>query len=165
MKTLTIIKEPYSDSKLDYNKNTGRYELTLAYLKDEFGPCYADDGIALQRIKLNSRVVYNYINLHTASFNRAVVNFLLTRTEEGRKFLLDILKEQQYADIQTGYNDLPYTPAISFNGQDKDRQEIRKNTLCLAAEDIFLSSVDYFGLNIGYLGQFPAFYFNLVARN
>lgn len=163
MKALTILKGPYNDQKLNYNENTGRYELTIQYLKDEFGPCYADDGIATQRIKLNSRVVYSYILIHTATFNRQVVNFLLTKTEEGRKFLLDILREQQYADIQTGYNDLKYTPAISFgNGQDKDRNEIRKNGLCIAAEEIFQSSAEYFGFNIGYLGQFPPFIYQFV---
>ena len=163
MKTLTVIDKPYSDDKLVFNDLTQRYELSLSYWKAEHGPIYADDKEAQRRIKLNSRVVYSYINIHTADFNRHVVNFLLTRTKEGRQFLLDLLSEQQYADIQSGYNDLMYNPAISFNGKDVDRNEIRRNTLCVAAEEIFQSSSKYFGFNIGYLGQFPTFIY-LLAR-
>lgn len=163
MKNLTIIDKPYDDEKLKFNNDTGRYELTLAFLKDEFGPVYGNDKVAERRIKLNSRVVYTYINFHVANCNRYIVNFLLHRTEEGRKFLLEILKEQQYADIQTGYNDLLYQPAISFSGNnDKDRNEVRKNSLCIAAEEVFQNSPLYFGVNISFQGQFPYLYYLLA---
>lgn len=165
MKQLTLIDEPYDDDKLEFNTDTGRYQLTLQALKNEFDETYRNDEEAKRRIKLNTRVVYTYINLHTASFNRLVVTFLLHKTEEGRAFLYELLKEQIYADIQTGYNDLLYNPAVSFTGQDKDRNEIRKNALCVAAEDIFINSTLYFGINIGYQGQFPPYYFLLVRSN
>lgn len=161
MKNLKFI-QPYNDDKLVFNKETGRYELNLRFLKSEYDTPYGDDGEAKRRIKLNTRVVYSYINLHVANFNRGVVSLLLHRTQEGRDFLFQILSEQIYADIQTGYNDLLYNPAISFTGQDKDRNEIRKNALCTAAEDVFLSSSDYFDINIGYLGQFPPSYYTLL---
>jgi len=165
MKNLNVISKPYSDDKLVYNEDTQRYELSLAYLKNEYDNPYKDDSEAKRRIKLNSRVVYSYINIHTASFNRHVVNFLLYKTKEGRQFLFDLLNEQQYADIQTGYNDFLYNPAVSFTGGgDKDRNEIRRNALCVAAEEVFNSSSQYFGFHIGYLGQFPTFIYQL-ARN
>jgi hypothetical protein len=162
MNNLTKIEKPYSDNKLVFNQTTGRYELALQFLKDEFGSAYKDDHEAERRIKLNSRVVYTYINLHIANPNRFVVNFLLHRTEEGRKFLIDLLKEQQYADMQTGYNDMLYQPAISFTGQDKDRNQIRQNALCVAAEEIWQNSPAYFGVNIGYIGQLPPYYYMLA---
>lgn len=164
MKTLTILKEPRDDENLTFDKATGRYELTLAYLKDQFGESYKDDGVAKRRIKLNTQVCYNYINAHTATWNRQVVDFLLNKTEEGRAFILALLSAQQYADLQTGYNDTIYMPALNFNGQDKDRNEIRKNALCVAAEDIFQNSDVYFGIHINYQGQFPP-YFYLFIRS
>lgn len=164
MNGLTIINTPYDDDNLFFNEDTQRYQLTSAYLKNEFGTGYKDDKETERRIKLNSRVIYSYINIHTASFNRHVVNFLLHKTEQGRKFLLDLLGEQQYADLQTGYNDLMYNPAVAFGGgKDVDRNEIRRNELCVAAEEIFQSSSRYFGFNIGYLGQFPNWVY-LLAR-
>ena len=109
MKNLTIIEKPYNDNNLVFDENTGRYELTLEYLKNENGGnVYADDETAKRRIKLNSRVVYKYIETHVANANRSVVSFLLHKTQEGRKFLFNILSEQQFADIATGYNDLTY---------------------------------------------------------
>lgn len=164
MKELTVISNPYDDDELFFNESTQRYELKLSYLKNEYGTVYKDDQVAQRRIKLNSRVVYSYINIHTAEHNRHVINFLLHKTKEGRKFLFDILNEQQYADIESGYNDLMYNPAVSFgNGKDLDRNEIRRNNLCVGAENIFLNSPNYFGFNIGYLGQFPHFVY-LLAR-
>jgi hypothetical protein len=159
MKELNVISKPYDDDNLVFNESTGRYELTLQYLKNNFGSSYRNDGEAKRRIKLNSQVVYYYINLHTASFNRQVVNFLLNKTEQGRAFLLELLSAQQYADLQTGYNDLMFNPAVSFTGQDKDRNEIRRNSLCVAAEDIFNSSASYFGFPLGYQGVLPAIFY------
>ena len=165
MKNLNLISQPYDDEQMVFNQTTKKYELTPQYLKNEFGPCYVDDKTMERRIKLNSRVVYDYIYLHTANQNRNLVELLLNKTKEGRQFIFDILKEQQYADIEFGYNDLAYTPAISFgNGGDKDRNEIKRNTVCVAAEQVFQNSPNYFGLNIGYLGQFPP-YIALLLRN
>lgn len=165
MNELTVISNPYDDNKLFFNEKTQRYELTLEFLKNEYGSIYNGDEEAKRRITLNSRVVYSYINIHTASFNRHVVHFLLHKTEEGRRFLADLLSEQQYADIQTGYNDLMYNPAVSFSGgKDIDRNEIRKNALCVGAEEIFQSSYQYFGFNIGYSGQFPPYIYLLARR-
>ena len=155
MKNLNLIPKPYDDNNMKFDESTQRYELTIQCLKDQFGDGYKDDNVTNRRIKLNSRVVYTYIYYHTATFNRQLVNLLLTRTKEGRQFIFDILKEQQYADLEYSYNDLAYAPAINFNGQDKDRNEIKRNTLCVAAEEIFQNSSQYFGFNIGYLGQFP----------
>lgn len=164
MKQLTFI-QPYSDSKLKFNETTGYYELTKEYCNDQFGSCYGSDGTLISRIKLNSRVVYNFIRLHVATVNRPVVEFLLKRTKEGREFILELLSAQQYADIQTGYNDLLYQPAVNFNGQDKDRAAIKQNSLCVAAEQVFDTSDSYFGIRLNYQGQFPPQLFLLARTN
>ena len=163
MKNLTIIK-PYDDDNLKFNQNTGRYELTIQYCKDNFETTFKNDGVLQRRIRLNTQVVYTFINLRVTSVNKGVVAFLLHRTQEGRDFLLELLSAQMYADIQTGYNDLLFQPAVNFNGADKDRTQIKLNSLCVAAEQVFDESDNYFGIRIGYQGQFPYQLF-LLARN
>ena len=76
MKTLNVITKPYDDNNMKFVESTQRYELTIQFLKDEFGPCYADDKVAERRIKLNSRVVYTFIYFHTATANRQMVDYL-----------------------------------------------------------------------------------------
>lgn len=158
MKTLTTISH-YDDDNLKFNEITGRYELTIQYCKDNFEATFKNDNVLQRRIKLNSQVVYNYIAIHVATVNKPVVDFLLNKTKQGRDFLLELLSAQMYADIQTGYNDLMFQPAVNFNGQDKDRAQIRANSLCVAAEEIFEHSDNYFGIRISYQGQFPYPYF------
>ena len=164
MKNLTIIN-PYDDDNLIYNKESGRYELTPQYCKDNFETTFKDDNTLKRRIKRNSQVCYNFIRLHGALVNRPIINFFLNKTQEGRDFLLEILAAQMYADIETGYNDLMFQPAINFNGQDKDRNAIRQNMLCVAAEEIYEASDDYFGIRISYQGQFPYQYFLYAKAN
>ena len=105
MRNLKIIT-PYNDDELSFNNETSRYELTPQYCKDNFEANFRNDNILAKRIALNSRVIYNYIITHCALVNRSVVMFLLHRTEQGRKFLTEILTAQMYADIETGYNDI-----------------------------------------------------------
>lgn len=164
MRSLKIISH-HDDDNLFYNEKTGRYELTIQYCKDNFDSTFKDDAVLKRRIKLNSQVVYNYIALHVATVNKPVVAFLLNKTQEGRDFLLELLSAQMYADIQTGYNDLLFQPAVNFTGQDKDRNAIRQNALCLGAEQVFEESDNYFGVRISYQGQFPWPYFAFVRNN
>lgn len=165
MKNFKFIK-PKNDDNLTFNQNTGRYQLTIQYVKDEINDHpYKDDAETKRRIKLNSRVVYDYINLKVATVNKTVVWFLLHNTQEGRDFLLELLSAQMYADVQTGYNDLLYQPPISYSGgNDKDRAIVKQNLLCPAAEIVFEDSFKYFGFNIEYQGQLPYPYY-LLVRN
>lgn len=164
MKNYKIINH-YDDDNLVWNDKTGRYELTLQYCKNNFDSTYRNDGVLQRRIKLNSQVVYNYIALRVATVNKSVVNFLLNKTQEGRDFLLELLSAQQYADIQTGYNDMIFQPAINFSGgNDKDRNQIKLNALCVAAEQILNESDNYFGVRITYQGQFPWPFFQILRN-
>lgn len=165
MKALTII-QPSPDDDLVWNDESQRYELTVAYCKNNFDVTFKNDEELKRRIRKNTRTVYSYINLHTATVNKPVVDFLLKRTKEGRAFIKELLSVQMEADSQTGYNDISLTPAISFTGgQDKDRNQIRANAICVAAEDLFINSNEYFGVRLGFMAQFPPQYFILARSN
>lgn len=151
---------PYSDSSLKWNEQTQQYELTIEYCKANFDSHFADDEVLKKRIKKNTRNVYRFIKYRTFSSNRPVVEKVLNYTEEGRKFILEMLSVQMEADNETGYNDLTGTPAINLsNGQVLDRNELYKNQLCVDAEEIFDSSDSWFGFRIGYQAPFPPIYF------
>lgn len=165
MKNLTIIT-PYSDDSLIYDQETGRYLLTLKYCKSEFDSNFKDDGVLEKRIKKNTRNVYSFIFSRVATVNKPVVDFLLRKTEEGRKFMLDILSAQMEADVESGYNDLTlYSPVNMMNGRVTPREEIQRNQVSVATEQIFNNSDDYLGIRINYLAPYPAWLFNFVRIN
>ena len=164
MRNLNVI-QPYDDESLTYDPTTARYYLTQEYCKREFGANFRDDGVLTQRIRKNTRNVYSFIFSRVNTVNKPVVDFLLRRTEEGRKFMLAILTSQMDADSDSGYNDLTkISPVNMANGQVTPREEIKRNQVSVEAEQIFDNSDDYLGVRIGYLGAFPTWLF-MFARN
>lgn len=164
MKRLNLIK-PYDDEKLVWNESEGQYELTFEYCKSEFECNFRDDDTLKKRIKKNSRKVYRFIEYRVNQYNKPIVVGLLARTNEGRKFIFDILRTQFESDVETGYNDLSGTPAVNLaNGQVIDRNELWKNQISVDAEQIFDNSSTYFGINLGYQGVFPPYFF-ILFRN
>lgn len=140
---------PYSDNSLFYNTSTGKYELTLGYVNEQFTNTFRDEGTLQKRIRKNTRVVYSYLLSHCYTNNVAIVEKLLNYTMQGRAFLLDILTCQMEADLASGYNDLGITPAINVANMSKlERQDIKSNLLCVNAEQVMDRCQEYFGFNI-----------------
>ena len=165
MNKITIIK-PYDDESLKYDQSLNRYLLTFEYCKNNFDANFRDDGVLERRIKKNTRNVYNFIYSRVATVNKPVVEFLLTRTKEGRKFILDILSAQMEADVESGYNDLTdFSPINLSKGSVLPREEFKRNQVTVQVEQIFDNSDNYFGVRIGYLGMFPWWLFQLVRAN
>jgi len=156
MKKLTKTS-PYSDQQLVYNSTFDEYELKFDFVNADFSHNYRDTEILKQRIKHNSRVVYNYIYTHCHSSNIPFVQTLINKTEEGRKFILSVLITQMRADIESGYNDLGNTPAINVaNGQILPREEIKRNLISVETEEKIMNSNQlYFGFNIMVSFAFP----------
>lgn len=166
MTPLKIVSQPYNDDVLEWNSEIERYQLKLSYVKSlrDVMP-YKNDRTTQQRIKQTSLRVYNYIFNHSNTANRAVVNFLLKRTENGRKFLKEVLTAQIEADMEYGYNDLMVRPVINaVSGQEGDRDNFRLNAISLECEEIINDSVGYFGFNICYLPVYPWSLFTMVRQ-
>ena len=164
--SLTILKEPYSDEQLEFDELTGRYQLKLGFVKNEFDMTFKSDGVLKRRIKNNSKTVYHFLYMRSNSANYFVLDFLLRRTEEGRKFLLEILLEQMEADLETGYNDIAKQPAINFaNGQVMNRDEIQRNLVSVATENLIYSSSKFFGFNAITQAVLPSQLFMIAQRN
>ena len=148
--------QPYTDETMIWNSKTNKYELSPAFVKSEMETHYADDNVLDKRIKKNSRKIYNYIKYHSYSGNSYFVDVLLNKTEEGRRFLKDILLEQMEADNETGFNDLSSQPAVNVaNGNIIDRDELRRNQISVDTEQIIERNADYFGFNICLMSRFP----------
>lgn len=158
--------QPYTDNNLEWNEELGRYELTLAYFKAHFQNNFNDDQILLNRIKKNSRKVYNFIKYRGYSMNWKVTEFLLNRTEQGREFLLAVLSEQMEADNESAYNDLSSTPALNAsNGQFIDRELLYANQVSVDTEQIIENSATYFGVSIVLRSLYPFYYGQLWRKS
>ena len=156
---------PYSDNKMVWNADTEQYELAFEFCKSEYADNFRDDETLKNRIKKNTRIIYRFITSRVNQYNREVVNAVLRKSEEGRKFIFDLLSTQFESDVDSGYNDLSMSPAINLaNGQILPREEIARNTVSVATEQVWDNNQAYFGLNLGYQSQFPYYYF-LLLRN
>jgi len=155
---LVKVSNPYDDQELEYNNETGRYQLTLAYVKSLFDVCpIKNDSVVRRRIKETSRLIYNYIYGRCYSGNKQVVYYLLNNTENGRKFLKEVFAIQIESDFTTGINSLGKLPAVNMStGQIIERDVIRMNQICVQAEDEIRESQNYFaGINILYQAPYP----------
>lgn len=143
--------EPYSDEKMLYNETTKQYELQSAWVKSQFGNPFADDNVLDQRIKRNTRKVYNYIFSHGYSGNRKAITAIINHTEEYRQFIYDALFSQMEADLASGYNDQDL-----YVGKTKDERELQQlNQVSVNTENILKSSNGYGNINLLYAGAFP----------
>lgn len=168
MKNLEILKEPYTDEKLEYNENTGRYQLTVSYMKSlregESVP-YRNDEIAKRRLREISQTIYSYLITHSNTANRQVIYFLLNKTENGRRFLIDVLSTQLESDLEFATNDIGKIALVnSQTGQVGDRDVYRQNLISIATENIIDDSVGYFGVNLCCMMPFDYYWFDLVRR-
>lgn len=147
---------PYSDGVLNWNEKTKKYELTMEYVKENFDISFRDDKVLSRRLRKNTDKVYNYINSVVYSGNQLIVKNIINKSEQGRKFIIDVLKTQFEADNETGYNDLTLQPAINVsNGQILDRNEFIRNKVSVDTEELIDNSIDYFGFNLLVQVPFP----------
>lgn len=162
------LESPIDDHALEFNKDTGRYQLTLEEAKTLFDVFpIKSDAVAKRRIKECSRLVYNYILGRCYTGNRTLVNYLLNNTENGRRFLKEVLSLQVEADFTTGINSLGKMPAINMStGHVIDRNMIKENQLCVAAADEIAQSQNYFcGINLMLQCPYPYSVYNFVGMN
>lgn len=148
--------EPYTDNALEWDKDNNQYVLTKAYIKANYEVNYRDDRVLDARRKKNSRVVYRVIVARLYQSNVPLAIWLLNHTDEGRQFMLDILKEQMEADLASGYNDLGSQNPINLaSGQTIDRFEIEKNLLCVNADMMIQGVTNYFPFNLFVQYEYP----------
>ena len=142
--------EPYSDEKMLYNETTKQYELQASFVKEQFGNVFKDDAILEQRIKRNTRKVYNYIFSRAYSGNRKTITAIINHTEEYRNFIFDALLSQMESDMASGYTDQDlYVP------KSKDERELQQiNEVSVNTENILKSSNGYGGINLLFASAF-----------
>ena len=142
--------EPYSDDKMLYNEQTKQYELKPSWVKSQIGNAFTDDTVLEQRIKRNTRKVYNYIFSRSYSGNRKTITAVINHTEEYREFIYDALFSQMESDIASGYNDQDMYVAKSKD--DRELQQI--NQVSVNTENILKSSSGYGGINLLFASAF-----------
>lgn len=153
--------KPYNDTLLEWNEETQKYRLTLAAIKNLVGNAYKDDQVATKRSILTSLNIYTYIYNLGATPNKVYTEFIINYTKQGRSFIYECLMAQILADSESGYNDISNSNGIDFtNGSIISREEIRKNKVCVNAEDLILNSASRLeGYNVAYMG-----YLNIYTK-
>lgn len=131
---------PHSDDKMLYNEKTKKYELTLSYVKGEYGNPFGDDKKLRSRIVRNTQKVYNYIFSHTHALNINWVYSFINETEEYREWIFQALDSQIMADLASGYND--NTLYV------EDRRTQYMNQVSVDTENILKASQGYGGINL-----------------
>ena len=142
--------EPYSDDKMLYNNETKQYELKPSWVKSQIGDPFADDTVLEQRIKRNTRKVYNYIFSRSYSGNRKTIIAVINHTEEYREFIYDALFSQMESDIASGYNDQDMY--VAKTKDDRELQQI--NQVSVNTENILKNAAGYGGINLLYASAF-----------
>lgn len=164
MRNLHVIT-PYSDKSLTYNESNGRYYLTMEYCKANYESTFKNDRTLERRIERNTDNVYDFIFSRVNSSNTQPVQFILAKTEEGRKFILKLLDYQMEADVESGFNDTGKIPLVNAsNGQIIAREELARNQVTVEVERLLYNSAHYLGVNIFYQGRFPPYFLNLIRR-
>ena len=161
MRNLTTIT-PYSDTSLKYDENTERYYLTIEYCKEAYEFTLKSDKVLEREIERNTDNVYDYIFSRVNTRNQKVVEFLLNRTEEGRKLILKALDYQMEANMESGINSTGKVPLVNpSNGQILPREEVMRNQVTVEVERLLNNANLYLGVNIFYQGIFPPYFLNL----
>lgn len=165
MRKLHVIK-PYSDDSLKYDESLGRYLLTREYCKSAFDFTLKNDLVLDREIERNTDNVYDYIFSRVNTLNQQLVNFLLTKTEEGRGFMLKLLSYQMEANMESGFNSTGKIPLVNAsNGQILPREEVMRNQVSVEVERLLNNSNLYLGVNIFYQGTYPPYFLNLYRGN
>ncbi len=148
--------QPYEDEKMTFNQDLNMYVLKIAEVKDKLEDTIQDDGKLTKRITKNSRTVYNYIHAIGHSANKPFVDFLINRTEEGRKLIYEALLTQMEADLENGYNSLLNEPRIDLrSNQVIDEGAFVSSQVTIATRQILEGAPGTLGINILCQSQYP----------
>lgn len=148
--------QTYEDEKMRFDEDLNMYMLKIAEVKEKLEDTIQDDGKLAKRITKNSRAVYNYIHAVGHSTNRPFVDFLINRTEEGRKLIYEALLTQMEADLENGYNSLLNEPRIDLRAnQVIDEGAFVSSQITIATRQILEGAPGTLGINILCQSQYP----------
>ena len=148
--------QTYEDDKMRFDQDLNMYVLKIAEVKSKLEDTIQDDGKLAKRILKNSRAVYNYIHAMGHSANKPFVDFLINRTEEGRKLIYEALLTQMEADLENGYNSILNEPRIDLrSNQVIDEGAFVSSQITIATRQVLESAPGTLGINILCQSQYP----------
>lgn len=148
--------QPYEDEKMRFDQDLSMYVLKIAEVKEKLEDTIQNDGKLERRITKNSRAVYGYIHAMGHSANKPFVDFLINRTEEGRKLIYEALLTQMEADLENGYNSLLNEPRIDLrSNQVIEEGAFVSSQVTIATRQVLENAPSSVGLNILCQSQYP----------
>lgn len=139
---------------MTYDLTNHRYTLIAQYCSDiaNLSDVYADQNSIQKTLNSISRTIYNWIYSRIPLRNKDYVEYLLAKHDDCIRAVYDAMRAQLEADISSGYNDIKNQPALNFaTGMNIGREEIKKNLVCVEAQNI-LESCSFNFLYAGDLG-------------
>lgn len=139
---------------MTYDKATHRFTLIPQYCSDiaNLSEVYADQNSIQKTLNSISRTIYNWIYSRVPVSNKNYIEYLLAKHPDCILAVYEAMKSQLEADVSSGYNDIKNQPAINFQtGMNIDRNDIKRNLVCIEAQNI-LESCSYNFLYAGDLG-------------
>lgn len=137
---------------MNYDKDNHRYVLVAKNCSDiaNLSEVYSDFNTIEKTLKSISRTIYNWIYSRVPFSNKNYIEYLLATHKDCIRVIYGAMIAQLEADIASGYNDIKNQPAINFQtGMNVGRDEIKKNLVCIEAQNILESC----SFNIFYAGD------------
>ena len=145
---------PLSDDYMIYDKTTSKYVLTEKYVSDQLGinlVARSKNEAAIKRVlKLASNQVYRFIHDH--NINNNLQDYIIAKTESGRKIIMEAMAEQ-----------LTY---LTFGGDVSRVHDWEKRSMYLDdnAKSVLYQTIPEIGTTICYTGRFVT-NFNIGEEN
>lgn len=112
-----IYQKPTSKvGEYTYDKGAHRWILAPEYIQ-KVNPSL-DYNTAVRKSRAYSQHVYFLMwNEYVATWNKSLVEWLISCTEEGKEKMLEMLREQAEADYQSNIDDIAYQSPLSEKGK------------------------------------------------
>lgn len=154
------VKPESLEGEYIYDSVNHRWVLDISEIKPMF-PDARSDAELTRKCGSYSRVIYNYLWRKVATYNRSFVEWLVSCTDEGKRIILDALKEQAEADAESGLNSVRLASRVDLsNGTIIDgdlldasiapmAKEIIENAkVSLGAFDIYFTRMVNYGVRL-----------------
>lgn len=119
-----------------YDSKAHRWVLDISVLKPMFPDAMSDEELERKCYRY-SRHVYEYLwNRIVPTYNKSLIEWLISCTEEGRDAMLSALKEQAEADSESGLDSLGMSSPVDLtNGTVIDPTLMKEASIAPYAKD------------------------------
>ncbi len=129
------VKPESLEGEYAYDSTNHRWVLDISEIKPMFPDARSDEELT-RKCASYSRLIYNYLWKKVATYNRSFVEWLISCTEEGKRSVLDALKEQAEADAESGVNSLRLASKVDLSNGNVIKEDLLDASIAPMAKEI-----------------------------